>query len=400
MNIIRLIGDHEFTTPPTDTRFPSIYSLPFRIFTQNNFRLPLERSQSMLDRAATFMPAMTVGRDWTIRQATACACDLLGKESPRIIGRPVGEILGLDVELIEARKNEVFDIRCDAPSPGRNGVLPLRLRGEVLADAPCGVHAVFCLIDLSGERQAAAEIQALSAQLHHVWRLNSLGEMAAVLAHELNQPLTAAAAYLHSMESDLEKIGLMGQSAARTAALAKGQILRTGEIIRRIRNLLSTEAAAPAPERLSVIMDDLAPVLQILARYAGARLAFQIERTGDEVPADRTQLQQVITNLVRNGIEAAILKPSPQVRVTGKLMKGGAYRVCVEYSGCGIPNGDLDALVRPLVSTKPGGMGLGLSITRTLLGRHGSALRSGTGALGGAAVWFDLRTNGGEQGGQ
>lgn len=346
----------------------------------------------MLDRAAALMPAMAVGADWSILHVTPCACDLLQRPESELVGRSVAEVLGLDDEIVVADLSDTFELRCDAPLGGVAARLPLRLRGALLDQPRQGAHAVLYLIDLSGELHAAAQIRALSSQLHHVWRLNSLGEMAAILAHELNQPLTAASAYLHSLKTDLDKVGLMGQSAARTADQAKGQVLRAGEIIRRMRNLLSTEAGTLAPERVSLIMDDLAPVLHILARDAGVSLDLQFDRSVDEVWADRSQLQQVITNLVRNGIEAAGLRPSPQVRVVGQS-DGDAYRIGVEDNGPGIPGNDLDAL-QPSISTKPEGMGLGLSITRKILERHESRLCSGTSPLGGADLYFSLRATG------
>ncbi|MGH6979284.1 MAG: hypothetical protein ACRED4_08345, partial [Brevundimonas sp.] len=115
----------------------------------------------MLDRVISLMPAMTAGRDWTIRQITASACDILGKPPSQLIGRHVDEVLGLDVRSIEAQETDAFDALCDAPLRGVKAALPLRVRGALLADEPDGIYAAFCLIDLSCEQLAAAEIRAL-----------------------------------------------------------------------------------------------------------------------------------------------------------------------------------------------------------------------------------------------
>lgn len=239
-------------------------------------------------------------------------------------------------------------------------------------------------------RAANARAQDLDAQLNRVWRLNSLGEMAATLAHELNQPLSAAATYMHASQRDIEKTGLMGQSAGRTLELAKGQVLRAGKIIRRMRDQLATGTRSLEAERVSSMIEDLGPVFALISRERGVEIRTEIDPDDDGVRAERIQFQQAMINLVRNAVDAAADRPQPVVMVTGRSAGQAGYHVTVEDSGPGIEGDDIERIFQPMTTTKSAGMGLGLSVTRTIVESHGGVLAVGRSALGGAAFAVDL----------
>lgn len=251
--------------------------------------------------------------------------------------------------------------------------------------------SILKLTDLSRWHSAEARNQELREQLSQVWRLNSLGEIAATLSHELNQPLTAAASYLQATQADLGRAGLMGASAARTVELAKNQVLRAGDIIRKARNLLAGDEHRLEPHRVSSMIEDLEPILQLLGPAADAQLRIIVEDQADRVLADRIQFQQAIVNLVRNAIEAVDDHPRRQVAILGRATADNAYRISVEDSGPGIAPDQIDRMFKPLMTTKAGGMGLGLSVTRTIVERHGGVLSVQTSDLGGAAFAFSLQ---------
>jgi len=226
--------------------------------------------------------------------------------------------------------------------------------------------------------------------LNKVWRLNSLGEMAATLAHELNQPLSAAATYLHASQVDMERAGALGDSALRTVELAKGQLLRAGKIIRRMRELLTLEARKLDSERASSMVEDLNPILTMIGSARGVAIRLDMAAEDDRVLAERIQFQQAMVNLTRNAVEAVGDRPSPEVLIIGRAISDAHYSVSVEDNGPGIPDDQIERIFQPLTTTKTGGMGLGLSVTRTIVESHGGRLHVSRSALGGAAFSFNL----------
>lgn len=256
--------------------------------------------------------------------------------------------------------------------------------------APGDDHVSLGPTDLTLRRVAEAQARELHTQLNTVWRLNSLGEMAATLSHELNQPLSAAAGYLHASRADMEKAGPLGDSACRTLDLAQSQLLRAGQIIRRMRAFLTQETGAPGRERASAMIQDLSQVLVMIGRAKGVAIRIQVAAEDDLVRADRIQFQQALVNLVRNGVEAAAGRDAAEVRILGRAGVGG-YRISVEDNGPGVPEHQRDRIFQPMMSTKPAGMGLGLSVSRSIVERHGGVLQAArSDALGGAAFFFTL----------
>jgi len=247
-----------------------------------------------------------------------------------------------------------------------------------------------CLTDLSRWHAADAQARELHTQLNKVWRLNSLGEMAATLAHELNQPLSAAATYLYASQADMEKAGPLGDSARRTTELAKTQLLRAGAIIRRMRELLSLEVRRLDTERASSMIEDLGPVLSMIGSAKGVTVRMDLQAEADTVRAERIQFQQAIVNLVRNAVEAVGDTPGSDVVIVGRALSDAHYAISVEDNGPGIAADQVERMFQPMTSTKSGGMGLGLSVTRTIVESHGGRLVVAKSALGGAAFSFNL----------
>jgi signal transduction histidine kinase len=248
------------------------------------------------------------------------------------------------------------------------------------------------LLQARSLRSAMAEGRAgaLERQLEQVWRLNALGEMAATLAHELNQPLSAAAGYLHASRCDLDRFGPSAQDALRTMDLASGQIQRTGQIIRSIRGLLEAGGEGLRPERVCSMIEDLTPFLELLGRDAGMIIRTQIDAGGDRVMADRVQFQQAVINLVRNAVEAVAERPARDVVIIGGPLNAGRYEISVEDNGPGVTADQADYIFQPLVTTKAAGMGLGLMVTRNIVESHGGEIAVGRSRLGGAAFQFSL----------
>ena len=350
----------------------------------------LAQRDHMLQTILASVPVVMLDRRGVVRSLTPSASTLLAAPEALAIGEPFNLFV------------EDFDLETFAPSDGgetpgscvaRRGDgkrLHLNIQLGINEDESDPDHAILALTDLTASHTADAQARELHAQLNRVWRLNSLGEMAATLSHELNQPLSAAVTYLHAAQTDMKRAGLVAESAGRTVDMAKTQLLRAGEIIRRMRELLAHETRGLDVERISSMIADLDGVIEMIGRTGGVSIELQIDTGNDRVWAERIQFQQAMVNLVRTAVEALEGRPDPRVVITGRTISPESYEIRVEDNGAGIATADMETIFRPLISTKSGGMGLGLSVTRTIIESHSGVLKVEASPLGGAAFSFCL----------
>lgn len=350
---------------------------------------------ALLKIIAESMPILTLNREGKVRLLTPSASALLGRPQGQAVGRPFTDFVPdfnpralLEDATAADRAAPVVGHWTARSIDGRD--IPVDIRMDLLPAGADRDHAVLCLIDLTQTQVARERARELTAQLNHVWRLNSLGEMAATLAHELNQPLSAATVYLHASQSDMSRLGPMGDSAGRTLDLAKAQLLRAGAIIRRMRDLLATGARSLEVERVSSMIEDLGSVLALISRDTDVAVEIDLDADDDRVMADRIQFQQTVTNLVRNAVDAVAERRGGVVAVVGRARRAG-YEISIEDNGPGIAEGQIDRIFQPMMTTKSGGMGLGLSVTRSIVESHGGKLEVRRSDLGGAAFSFRLQ---------
>lgn len=243
--------------------------------------------------------------------------------------------------------------------------------------------------DVTAVMAAEQAVQDLRLQITQNWRLNSLGEMASMLAHELNQPLSAVANHLHAAEVVLGRSAPDLDAARRSITIAQAQAQRAGDTIRRLRALMSRGTGYHQSEVMAEVVGEIMPILNISAREMDADIELDID-PGHHTECDRVQIQQIVFNLVRNAIEAPATGRRRHIRITGTCLGRGAYQIRVEDNGPGLAHAIRDRLFDPLASTKPDGMGLGLSICRTIVEAHGGSICVGDSSLGGAAFVFSL----------
>ena len=264
-----------------------------------------------------------------------------------------------------------------------------RFRREEARDAPL-VAAV--AIDLSANALASAEIQRQLAELAHVARLATMGELAAKLAHELNQPLAAISAYtrasLRLMRSGKFDTGELTE-ALEDASL---QAERAADIIRGLRNFLRKAPAKRTPLDLPGLLDG---VVRLVEHEAGRRRVEVAVRADDRLPAveaNRIEIEQVLFNLLMNALEAIPQHGEGRrlVTLSARGTDAGELEIAVADSGAGFVDGVAEHLFDPFFSTKQDGMGMGLSICRTIVEAHGGTLRANNNALGGATFAFTL----------
>lgn len=355
----------------------------------------LELREALLDVILASTPLVTLDRQGIMRRVTPAAAEILGESQAQAVGRAFSDFVpAFDAETMASIREAGV---VPPPPHGHWPVIrldgakaPIAIHAGVLPDDVAPEHLVLSLADQRQSEVARDRVRDIQAQLNQVWRLNSMGQMAATLAHELNQPLTAATVYLHAGQADVARSGPLGDSAGRTLELAKAQLLRAGHIIRRMRDLISTGSRSFAEESVASMIDDLAPVFSLISRDTDVPIRIDIHDQDDAVLADRIQVQQAVTNLVRNGVDAVSDRRGGIISLVGRSLGADGYEIIVEDNGPGIAEADLDRILQPLTTTKAGGMGLGLSVTRSIVESHGSQLVVGRSALGGAAFSFRL----------
>lgn len=252
--------------------------------------------------------------------------------------------------------------------------------------------------DMSQQQADALRLSQMQVELANFSRLSAVGTMASAMAHELNQPLTAVANYLEAardMLNDADANTLAYIQEALDAAA--NQSIRAGQIVRRLRDYVSRGELDMRPVNLRDVAEDATPLAKVGFEGQLARVIVQIPDDFPIVLADRLQLRQVIVNLVRNAIEALVETEIPQIWITAKVLDGLAH-VIIEDNGPGIAGTDGTSPFDAFNSTKPGGMGLGLSICQTIMEAHGTAIEYATSEHGGAAFKFTLRLDQGPSG--
>jgi two-component system sensor kinase FixL len=244
--------------------------------------------------------------------------------------------------------------------------------------------------DLTEPQQAEARVQELQAELLHMSRLTALGEMASSLAHELNQPLSASANYLNGAQRLLTGLDGERMEAVREALhKAAGQSVRAGAIIHRLRDFVSRGQSAKRSESMGKLIEEASALALLGAREKGIRVQQHLDPAADRVFVDRVQIQQVLLNLLRNAVEAMDTSDRRELAISTRLADGELV-VMVGDTGSGIAPEMLGRLFLPFSTSKPQGMGVGLSISRTIIEAHGGRIWAEPNAGGGTVFSFSV----------
>lgn len=247
--------------------------------------------------------------------------------------------------------------------------------------------------DLTERQKTEARLQELQSELVHISRLTAMGEMASTLAHELNQPLSAIANYMKGCARLLESADDERSNMIREAMTSAGeQAMRAGQIIRRLRDFVSRGESERRVESVAKLVEEASALALVGAKDQGVRVRFQFDRSHDLVLADKVQIQQVLLNLIRNAIEAMQNSERRELILsTNPVQDGAMLMISVADTGAGIAPGIVSQLFQPFVTTKPQGMGVGLSISRTIVEAHGGRISVESNPGGGTVFRFTVR---------
>ena len=349
----------------------------------------------------TVPDAMIVIDGYGVIQLFSTAAErLFGYTEQEAIGRNVSELMpepdrtrhdGYIARYRSTGERHIIGIGRIVTGKRRDGTtFPMHLSiGEMQSNGK--VYFTGFVRDLTEHQQTQARLQELQSELVHVSRLSAMGEMASALAHELNQPLAAISNYMKGSRKLLA--GSADPNAPKIENAmdrAAEQALRAGQIIRRLRDFVSRGESEKRVESLSKLIEEAGALGLAGAREQNVQLRFELNPEADLVLADRVQIQQVLVNLFRNALEAMAHSPRRELIATNLKIADDMIEIVVSDTGPGFDDDVKSNLFQTFFTTKETGMGVGLSISRSIIEAHGGRMWAESNASGGATFRFTL----------
>ncbi|MBI4756437.1 MAG: PAS domain S-box protein [Betaproteobacteria bacterium] len=283
---------------------------------------------------------------------------------------------------------ELLDAEVDNRDTGRW----YHLRDRAIRWVDGRVVRMVIATDITERTQIAAMNQQHQERLERTSRLIAMGEMASSLAHELNQPLSAVANYCMGCVTRLESGSAGATELAAAMRKAAFQAERAGKIIRRVREFVRKSEPQRLPTALGEMVEDAVAFADLEARKTGTRIQVDLPTGLPPVYADRIMIEQVLLNLVQNGIEAMGRTPRErrELTIAARPVDGAQVEVEVRDRGPGVDPAHTERLFQPFFTTKPQGMGMGLNICRSIVEFHDGRLWARANPEGGSSFLFTL----------
>lgn len=356
------------------------------------------RLRSILDTAADAI--ILIDETGIVETISASVSRLFGYRPDEIIGQNVGMLMpspyreahdGYIRRYLETGEKRIIGIgrivvgqRKDGSTfPVELSVGEMRLRGRRMFTG--------FIRDISESQKVEQRLHELQAELVQVSRVSGMGAMASAFAHELSQPLGAAMNYLNAIRRMLEEAGgPQTRRALEGTQRAIAEIERSGAIIQRLRQFIQKGRTERSWEQLGKVVEEACALALVGTSDRAVNIRFDIPADLPPVIMDRVQIQQVLTNLVRNAIEAMAGSPTRNLTITVSSRGGEKVEVAVIDSGPGIAPAVAANLFKPFVTTKESGMGVGLWICKSIVQAHDGELRAETNPAGGAIFAFTL----------
>ena len=348
---------------------------------------------------ATVPDAMIVMNESGIVSSFSAAAELIfGYTEAEVVGQNVSMLMPEtdkrhhDAHLQEYRdkgiRHVIGKVRVERAVRKGGETFPVEL---AVGEASVAGERIFTgfLRDLTARQDAERKLKELQSELVHVSRVSAMGTMASTLAHEINQPLTAIANYLETTRSMIaDDDNPLLCEIAEALELAAAQSLRAGTIVRRLRAFVDGGDTGFQIERLDELVEEATSLALLGAHEAGVEVRMTIAAGLDRVMVDRIQIQQVLVNLIRNAIHSMSVVTRKELVIATAPDRAGWVKVTVSDTGPGIDPQIRDRLFQAFATTKEDGMGLGLSICRTIVEAHGGRIWADASVNGGTAFHF------------
>lgn len=353
--------------------------------------------QSILDSIPDAM--IVIDSNGLIQSFSAAAERLFRTTASQVIGRNISTLMpqpyrdahdGYIARYLQTQQRHIIGVgRVVVGERADGSTFPMELAvGEVRQG---DLHQFTGFVrDLTETQETRKRLQELQSELVHISRLTAMGEMASSLAHELNQPLSAIANYLRGASRLMEQPGMDVDKLREPIEKATAQALRAGDVIRRLRTFVASGETEHRPESLASMIEESLALALVGVQDRSLQVRTRSGYASDLVQADKVQIQQVLLNLIRNAVEALRQTQGSTVVVETATEPGGGAIVRIIDTGPGVSPAVVERLFQPFMTTKKEGMGVGLSICRTIVEAHGGRLWHEETPGGGATFAFTL----------
>lgn len=358
-----------------------------------------DRANSYLEAAQTILLALSI--DGRITLINRKGCELLGYAEEELLGRDWFSVAVPPAERMAARagfesfltqRTEASQI-LESPILARDGTQRLiAWRYGAVSGPKTDLAGILCSgDDVTDIRRAEEDAREARERMMHVSRLATVGEMAAGISHELNQPLAAITTYAQAARRIFGNTPDPDEDVSDALEQIAAQALRAGEIIRRLRSLVRNRETQREPTQINLLIQELGTLTRADARLHDVRVRLELSEPLPLIDLDQIQMQQVLLNLVRNAVQSVQYSAAPdrEILIQSRLDADGEVEVRVCDSGPGVSASMVDRLFQPFATTKSDGTGLGLAISRSIIEAHKGSLNYEANAPRGAC--FKIR---------
>jgi two-component system, LuxR family, sensor kinase FixL len=370
---------------------------------QKDAEMALVRREALLRSILDTVPdAMIVIDERGLMQSFSAAAErLFGYTAPEVLGHNVNMLMPSPyhdahddylARYLATNERRIIGIGRIVVAKRKDGsTFPIELAvGEVKVE---GTRLFTGFIrDLTERQERDRRLQEVQAELIHVSRLSELAQMVSALAHEVNQPLSAITAYLKATSRFLDSGDQ--PKAVTIVQRAAEQTDRASAIIRRLREFVKKGEVERRAEDLAKVIDEAIALAMVGTKNQGLAVRLQLDARVPPAMIDKVQIQQVLFNLMRNAIEAMAASATRELTVAAQLRDSGWIEITVADTGPGLAPHVRNNLFQPFVTTKASGMGVGLSICRSIVEAHGGSLRAEDRPGGGTIFHFTVPTDG------